>query len=58
MINIGDKVKISYINSMTKEEQIKIYNLNFIVTIEDINENGGFYSKEFEGYLFTFNQIN
>ena len=52
-MNIGDKIRIVFVDSMTREEQILLRNLNFIVTVEDIDRSGGFYSEEFPGYLFT-----
>lgn len=52
-MNIGDKIKIVFVDFMSKEEQLKLRQLNFIVTVEDIDIFGGFYSKEFPGYLFT-----
>lgn len=61
MISIGQKVEISYVNCMSKEEQIKLRKLNFIVTVDDLdiinNQVMGFYSVEFGGYLFTIDQI-
>lgn len=60
-IYIGKKVEISYVNCMSKEEQIKLRKLNFIVTVDDLdiinNQVMGFYSVEFDGYLFTIDQI-
>lgn len=52
-MNIGDKIRIVFVDSMTREEQILLRKLNFMVTVEDIDMLGGFYSEEFPGYLFT-----
>jgi hypothetical protein len=56
-MNIGDVVEISYVDFMSKEEQILLRSLGFLVTVEDIDPLGGFYSKEFPGYLFTWDQL-
>ena len=49
----GDKVKIIFVDSMSKEEQLKLRELDFTVTVEDVDLFGAFYSEEFPGYLFT-----
>ena len=60
-MKIGDKIKISSVNYMSKDEQKKLRDLNFVVTIDDLdiinNRIYGFYSKEIPGYLFTMEQI-
>jgi len=58
----GDKVTIDYLDTlMSKEKQVKLRQLNNVVTVEEVDKvNGeimGFYSVEFPGYLFTMSQI-
>lgn len=54
-MKVGDKIKIVFVDSMTKEEQLLLHKLNFTVTVEELDILGGFYSVEFPGYLFTQN---
>jgi hypothetical protein len=49
----GDKVKIIFVDFMSKEEQLKLRELDFTVTVEDEELFGAFYAVEFPGYLFT-----
>lgn len=52
-MQIGDKITITFVNFMSKEEQLKLRSLNHVVTVEDIDLFGAFYAEEFPGYLFT-----
>lgn len=60
-MDIGDKVEVQYVESFTKQEQIKLRQLDNLVTIDDLDfvqgELMGLYTKEFPGYLFTMDQI-